>query len=76
MDNDILNLDEICKVLNKKKQATRNSLKEKKIPGRKIMGDWYSSKMALSMFVAGYEPERIYEKIAEKVINQSSDLMV
>lgn len=76
MENDILDLDGICKVLNKKKQATRNSLKLKKIPGRKIMGDWYSSKMALSMFVAGYEPEHIYEKMAEKVINQSIDVML
>lgn len=76
MENDILDLDGICKILNKKKQATRNSLKSKKIPGRKIMGDWYSSKMALSMFLAGYEPEKLYEKVAEKVINQSNDLMM
>lgn len=76
MDNDILDLEGICKVLNKKQQATRNSLKSKKIPGRKVMGDWYSSKIALSMFMAGYDPQQIYEKMAEKMLKEASNLMI
>jgi hypothetical protein len=76
MENDIINLEEMCKILDKSPNTVRDYAKKKKIPARKVFDEWYSSKLALSMFVAGYNPEEIYEKIAEKVLKKSVELFI
>lgn len=76
MENDILDLDGICQVLNKKKQAVRKSLTNKEIPGTKIMGSWYSSRLALSMCVAGYDAKELYKEMSKKVLEKTIKTMV
>ncbi len=76
MENDVINLEEMCKILDKSPNTVRKWAKEKIIPATKISDEWYSSKLALSMCVAGYNPSEIYEKIAEKVFKKSTELFI
>ena len=76
MENDIINLEEMCKILNKSPNTVRKLAQEKKIPATLIGGSWHSSRLALSMCVAGYNPIEIYEKIAEKLFKKSVELFI
>ena len=67
MENDVINLDEMCKILNKSHNTVRKCAKDKKIPARKICDEWYSSRLALSMYAAGYDPREFYEQLANIV---------
>lgn len=76
MENDVINLEEMCKILDKSPNTVRKYAQEKKIPATKIGDEWYSSKLALSMCAAGYNPSEIYEKIAEKIFKKSVELFI
>lgn len=76
MDNDVIGLEEICKILGKSANTVRNYAKQKKIPATKIGDEWYSSRLALSMYVAGYDPSTMYEKIAKEVFEKSKEIFV
>ena len=76
MEKDIIDLDEMAQILHKSKNTVRSLIKQKKIPATLLGGAWHSSRLALSMCVAGYDPAAIYEKIAEKVLKESAELFV
>jgi|GEM_PF-4781542 hypothetical protein len=76
MENDVINLDEMCKILNKSHNTVRKCAKDKKIPARKICDEWYSSRLALSMYAAGYDPREFYEQLAKKVLKKSTELFI
>ncbi len=76
MDNDVIGVEGICKILGKCPNTVRDYAKKKKIPATKIGDEWYSSKLALSMFAAGYNPCEIYEKIAKEVFEKSKEIFI
>jgi len=76
MENDVIGIEEICKILGKSENTVRKYAKEKKIPATKIGDEWYSSKLALSMCVAGYNPIDVYEKIAKEVFEKSKEVFI
>lgn len=76
MENDVINLEEMCKILDKSPNTVRKYAKEKRIPARKMFDEWYSSRFALSMYAAGYNPSEIYEKISEKEFKKSTELFI
>lgn len=75
MDNDIIDINGICEILNKTDQTVRNLIKKKEIPAKKIANSWYSSKFALSMYAAGFNVEEIYEKASEKMLENTYKLL-
>lgn len=76
MENDVIRIEGICKILGKSENTVRKYAKEKKIPATKIGDEWYSSKLALSMCVAGYNPIDVYEKIAKEVFEKSKEVFI
>lgn len=68
--NDIMEVKEAAEYLKCSPQTVRIGAKKNNIPHRYIGEKYLFSKAALSVWASGYDPEKLYEAMAEKMLEK------